>query len=97
MWIDASSGYEVGRAIEAGFEPEKISLSTQELPANFASLIDRGVTINACSMEQLRRIGGARTSPRPARLACNWEWGTQAARWIRAPRVRRAVVWWRGG
>ena len=31
MWIDASSGFEVGRALSVGFEPEKISLSTQEL------------------------------------------------------------------
>ena len=60
MWIDASSGYEVTRALQAGFEPEKISLSTQELPANCATLCDRGITINACSMDQLRRIGEAR-------------------------------------
>ena len=60
MWIDASSGYEVGRALSAGFEPEKISLSTQELPSDIAAIIDRGVEINACSMSQLKTIGEVR-------------------------------------
>eukprot|EP00184_Porphyridium_aerugineum_P002616 CAMPEP_0184693308 /NCGR_PEP_ID=MMETSP0313-20130426/1558_1 /TAXON_ID=2792 /ORGANISM="Porphyridium aerugineum, Strain SAG 1380-2" /LENGTH=496 /DNA_ID=CAMNT_0027151353 /DNA_START=54 /DNA_END=1544 /DNA_ORIENTATION=+ len=60
LHIDASSGYEVKRAIHAGFEPERISLSTQELPANFAELIDMGVKINACSLSQLSRIGEKR-------------------------------------
>ena len=45
--IDASSGYEVKRAMAAGIPAENISLSTQELPANFAELIDMGVKINA--------------------------------------------------
>lgn len=60
MWIDASSGYEVGRALAAGFEPEKISLSTQELPSNIAAILDRGVQVNACSMTQLKTIGEVR-------------------------------------
>jgi diaminopimelate decarboxylase len=45
--IDASSGYEVRRAMTAGIPPENISLSTQELPSDFAQLIDMGVKINA--------------------------------------------------
>lgn len=45
--IDASSGYEVKRAMSAGIPAENISLSTQELPANFAELMDMGVKINA--------------------------------------------------
>ena len=32
LHIDASSGYEVRRAIKAGVPAERISLSTQELP-----------------------------------------------------------------
>lgn len=55
--IDASSGYEVRRAMENGIPPENISLSTQELPADFAELVDMGVKINACSISQLERFG----------------------------------------
>lgn len=45
--IDASSGYEVRRVIAAGIPPENISLSSQELPQDFAELIDMGVKVNA--------------------------------------------------
>lgn len=45
--IDASSGYEVRRAMTAGIPPENISLSTQELPDDFAELVDMGVKLNA--------------------------------------------------
>ena len=55
--IDASSGYEVRRAMAAGIPPENISLSTQELPGDFAELIDLGVKVNACSLSQIERIG----------------------------------------
>lgn len=55
--IDASSGYEVRRAISAGIPAENISLSTQELPADFAELVDMGVKMNACSISQLERFG----------------------------------------
>lgn len=60
MWIDASSGFEVARALAAGFEPEKICISAQELPPNIGTYIDRGVQVNACSMTQLRTIGKVR-------------------------------------
>jgi diaminopimelate decarboxylase len=59
LHIDASSGFEVERAIRAGFAPAQISLSTQELPENFADLVRRGVTVNACSLSQLDRFGAA--------------------------------------
>jgi len=55
--IDASSGYEVRRAMAAGVPPENISLSTQELPQDFAELVDMGVKLNACSISQLERCG----------------------------------------
>ena len=45
--IDASSGFEVRRAISAGVPPENISLSTQELPHDFSELVDMGVKVNA--------------------------------------------------
>jgi len=57
--IDASSGFEVKRAMDAGIPAENISLSTQELPDNFADLIKMGVKINACSVSQVERIGQA--------------------------------------
>jgi diaminopimelate decarboxylase len=57
LHIDASSGHEVRRALRAGFVPEEISLSSQELPADFAELFDKGVWINACSLHQIERIG----------------------------------------
>jgi len=57
IYIDASSGYEIRRAMEAGVPADHISLSTQELPSNFAELMDLGVKVNACSISQLERIG----------------------------------------
>ncbi len=59
LHIDASSGWEVRRAIRAGFEPARISLSTQELPADIAELLALGIEVNACSLHQLGRIGAA--------------------------------------
>merc|ERR1719410_904896 len=55
--IDASSGFEVRRAIAAGIPAESISLSTQELPSDFGELVDMGVKVNACSISQLERFG----------------------------------------
>ncbi len=57
--IDASSGYEVRRALAAGIPAENISLSTQELPEDFADLYELGIEINACSLNQLERFGKA--------------------------------------
>lgn len=57
--IDASSGFEVRRAMDAGFKPEMISLSSQELPSDFEEFVKLGVKINACSVSQLERIGKA--------------------------------------
>ena len=59
LQIDASSGYEVRRALAAGIAVEKISLSTQELPHDFAELVQLGIEINACSLNQLQRFGQA--------------------------------------
>jgi diaminopimelate decarboxylase len=59
LHFDASSGFEVERLLLAGIAPERISLSTQELPVNFADLVKQGVAINACSLDQLDRYGKA--------------------------------------
>jgi diaminopimelate decarboxylase len=55
--FDASSGFEVKRAIKAGIKPQHISLSSQELPLDFQELIDLGIEFNACSLRQLEEFG----------------------------------------
>lgn len=45
--LDASSGFEVRRAVAFGVPPEQISLSSQELPEDFVELVEMGVKINA--------------------------------------------------
>jgi len=56
--FDASSGYEVQRAIKAGIDPKSISLSSQEFPAaTFASLYSKGLEFNSCSLKQLEEFG----------------------------------------
>ena len=59
LLIDASSGYEVWRALAAGISAKNISLSAQELPDDFAKLYEIGIEINACSLNQLERFGQA--------------------------------------
>lgn len=59
LHLDASSGYEVRRAIQAGVPADRISLSSQELPSDFAELLRLGMQVNACSLLQLERIGQA--------------------------------------
>lgn len=55
LHFDASSGYELTRATLAGVGTEKISLSTQELPNDFAASVHDGVKINLSSIRQLER------------------------------------------
>jgi diaminopimelate decarboxylase len=55
--VDASSGYEVRRALAAGIPPSHVSLSSQEMPADFDELVDLGVQLNACSLHQLEAFG----------------------------------------
>ena len=57
LCFDASSGHEVERLLQAGVGTTRISLSTQELPADFANFIEQGVELNACSLSQLERYG----------------------------------------
>jgi diaminopimelate decarboxylase len=59
LHFDASSGWEVRRAMLAGVPADRISLSSQELPEDFAELLRQGVHVNACSLLQLERIGQA--------------------------------------
>lgn len=57
LHVDASSGYEIKRAMRAGVPPSHISLSSQELPSDFDEYVAQGVQINACSISQLKRFG----------------------------------------
>jgi diaminopimelate decarboxylase len=56
LGIDASSGYEVDRALKIGIKPENISLTAQELSKNIAEHLEIGVDVNASSIEQLKII-----------------------------------------
>ena len=60
LHIDASSGHEVRRAMDAGIPAERISLSAQELPENLGDLLDLGMLLNATSLNQLRTAGELR-------------------------------------
>lgn len=55
--FDASSGYEVERLLHAGVGTTRISISTQELPDEFADFVEQGVELNACSLSQLEAFG----------------------------------------
>jgi len=57
LHFDASSGYEVRRAIRAGIEASRISLSSQEFPQDFKELYELGINFNACSLSQLESFG----------------------------------------
>lgn len=59
LGFDASSGYEVRRLERAGVALSKVSLSTQELPDDFAEQVRAGLSINACSLRQLEAYGEA--------------------------------------
>lgn len=55
--IDASSGYEAARAMRAGIPASHIMLTAQQLPDDFADLVEQGVLFNACSLHQMRAFG----------------------------------------
>jgi diaminopimelate decarboxylase len=55
--FDASSLYEVARLDHADIALERISLSSQELGADFPEWVSRGLKINACSLRQLQEFG----------------------------------------
>jgi len=75
LHIDASSGYEVRRAIAAGVAPERISLSSQELAADLADLLDLGIKFNACSLRQLDEYGKLRPGARGEQLGLRFNPG----------------------
>lgn len=59
LGIDASSDFEVERAMRAGFAPERIMLTSQVPSTRLEEFIRAGVLYNACSLHQLERFGRA--------------------------------------
>jgi diaminopimelate decarboxylase len=57
LHIDASSDYEVERALRAGFPPATIQLTSQMPSTRLAEHVRRGVLFNACSLHQLEAFG----------------------------------------
>ena len=57
LGIDASSEFEVERAVRAGYGTESISMSTQEFPENFRFWVQDGVRVNLCSLNQIHKFG----------------------------------------
>ncbi len=57
LHIDASSDHEVERALRAGFEPDRIQLTSQRPSVSLANHVARGVRFNACSLHQLEEYG----------------------------------------
>jgi diaminopimelate decarboxylase len=59
LHIDASSEYEVIRALQAGFPADHVQLTSQAPARDLAGLAARGVLFNACSLHQLDAFGRA--------------------------------------
>jgi diaminopimelate decarboxylase len=57
LHVDASSDFEVERALRAEFRPERIQLTSQMPSRRLAEHLRRGVLFNACSLHQLEEFG----------------------------------------
>ncbi|GMW03062.1 MAG: diaminopimelate decarboxylase [Candidatus Hydrogenedentota bacterium] len=57
LGIDASSAFEVERAMRAGVPASAIQLTAQQLPEDLAVIVNKGVSFNACSLHQLESYG----------------------------------------
>jgi diaminopimelate decarboxylase len=57
LHIDASSDFEVERALRAGFSPDRIQLTSQMPSRRLAEFVAKGVLYNACSLHQLEQFG----------------------------------------
>ena len=59
LHLDASSDHEVERALQVGFAPERIMLTSQVPTKRLEEFVGRGVSYTACSLHQLDRYGRA--------------------------------------
>jgi len=64
LHVDASSDFEVERALRAGFPPERVQLTSQMPSRRLAEHVRRGVLFNACSLHQLEESGVSRRAGR---------------------------------
>ena len=73
LHLDASSDFEVERALRAGFKPEAIQLTSQAPSRRLGEHLARGILYNACSLHQLEEFehharAALRVSIGPGRL-----------------------------
>src|SRR5918998_5814833 len=57
LHLDASSDFEVERALRAGYAPAQVQLTSQMPSRRLAEHVRRGVLFNACSLHQLEQYG----------------------------------------
>ena len=57
LHVDASSDFEVERALKAGFPAARIQLTSQMPSRRLAEHVRRGILFNACSLHQLEEFG----------------------------------------
>jgi diaminopimelate decarboxylase len=66
LHIDASSDWEVERALRNGFSPDQIQLTSQMPSKRLAEIVGKGVRFNACSLHQLKLVGSVAPGSRIA-------------------------------
>jgi diaminopimelate decarboxylase len=59
LHVDASSDFEVERALRAGFPPGRVQLTSQAPSPRLAEHVRHGILFNACSLHQLEEFGRA--------------------------------------
>merc|ERR1719502_698058 len=57
LHFDASSIFGVHRALKAGISPNRILLTSQEMKDDFEGISKAGVSMNLCSMTQIKMYG----------------------------------------
>ena len=70
LHVDASSDFEVERALRAGFPPERVQLTSQMPSRRLAEHVRRGVLFNACSLHQLEEFGRVAPGGQIGRASC---------------------------
>lgn len=83
--IDASSEYEVYRALNAWYKWKDIQLSWQEMPTNFSDLIDKKIFFVATSLNQLEEFW---------KLNPGWEIWVRINPWVWSASFKRINTWW---
>jgi len=83
--IDASSEYEVYRAMNAGFEWKNIQISSQELSKNFEKLLETWVFFVATSLHQLEEFW---------KIKQWWEVWIRINPWVWSWAFKAIATWW---